>query len=191
MQPFERSDPAHDPTLRDPCPLRRLGHPLAFSAEEEDRIERLLSRYPTREAAILPMLWMIQDRHGWIPEEAVSLVAERCGVPPSHVYGVVSFYTMFRREPGGRHQLQICTNLSCQLMGAEHLLDCLRRRLGIGPGETTADGLFTLNEVECLAACEMAPVVQVDDEFHGPLDDRGLGELLDGLRARAAKEGRI
>ncbi len=185
MQPFEKPDPAHNPQLRDPCPLRRMGTPVTFSEEEEKQASWLFTRYPTKQAAILPLLWMIQEKHGWIPEEAVALVAGRCDVPPSHVYGVVSFYTMFNREPKGRFHLQICSNLSCQLMGAEHLIDCLRRKLGIDFKETTQDGLFSLDEVECLAACEMAPVIQVNDRFVGPLDEEKLDRLLDELRAGA------
>lgn len=189
MQPFEKQDPAHNPQLRDPCPLRKLGSPVVWTAEEEKRIDWIFSRYPTRQAAVLPLLWMVQEKHGWIPEEAIPQIAERCGVAPSHVYGVVSFYTMYNREPKGRYHLQVCTNLSCQLMGAEHLLDCLRKKLGIDLKQTTADGLFSLDEVECLAACEMAPMVQVNDEFVGPLDDAKTDALLARLRAGAPASG--
>ncbi len=185
MQPFQKPDPADNPQLRQPCVLNPLGSPIVLSEEEEARIRWLFSRYPTRRAAILPILWMIQEKIGWIPTEAVDLVAERCGVAPSHVYGVVSFYTMYNRTPVGRFQIQVCTNLSCQLLGAEHVLECLRKRLGIELGGTTPDGLFTLSEVECLAACEMAPVAQVNDDFVGPLDERGVGALIDRLRKEA------
>jgi NADH-quinone oxidoreductase E subunit len=190
MQPFERPDPAHNPVQRDPCPLKKLGAPVAFSPEEDREVARLLTRYPTRQAAILPILWMIQEKLGWIPEEAVALVAARCEVPVSHVYGVVSFYTMFNRAPVGRYHLQICTNVSCQLLGAEHLLECLKKRLAIDLKETTADGVFTLNEVECLAACEMAPMIQVNEEFVGPLDETGLDAMLQRLRSQALGDAR-
>ncbi|MBD3163248.1 MAG: NADH-quinone oxidoreductase subunit NuoE [Candidatus Eisenbacteria bacterium] len=192
MQPFEKPDPAHNPLLREPSPLRALGEPIALTDEEEQRIERLFTRYPTRQAVILPMLWLIQEKIGWIPEEAIALVAERCEVPPSHVHSVVSFYTMYNRAPVGRYHLQVCTNLSCQLMGAESLLDCLRRKLGIELKETTEDRLFTLDEVECLAACEMAPMIQVNEEFVGPLNgEEDVDRLLDRLRseAKAAEAG--
>jgi NADH-quinone oxidoreductase E subunit len=132
---------------------------------------------------------MVQEKLGWIPEEAIPQIAERCEVSPSHVYGVVSFYTMYNREPKGRYHLQVCTNLSCQLMGAEHVLDCLRRKLGIDLKQTTADRLFSLDEVECLAACEMAPMVQVNDAFVGPLDEAGIDELLARLRAEGPATG--
>ena len=187
MQPFEKSDPAHNPQLRDPCPTRKLGKPILFSEEEEKKIAWLFTRYPKKEAVIIPLLWLVQEKHGWIPEEAIEVVAERCCVAPSHVYSVVSFYTMFQRAPVGRYCLQVCTNLSCQLMGAEALVDCLRRKLGIDVNETTTDGLFTIQEVECLAACEMAPVIRVNDEFVGPLDEKGVDELLARLRAEAKR----
>jgi NADH-quinone oxidoreductase E subunit len=187
MQPFEKPDPAHNPLLRDPCPMRKQGAPVVFSEEEEKRIEWLFTRYPTKMAVCLPLLWLVQGKYGWIPEEAIEVVASRCEVPLSHVYSVVSFYTMFNRAPVGRYTLQLCTNLSCQLMGAEHLLDCLRARLGIELGETTPDGLFTLSEVECLAACEMAPMVQVNEEFIGPLDEKGLDAMLGRLRSEAKR----
>lgn len=187
MQPFEKPDPAHNPVLRDPCPMRKQGAPIVFTDEEEKRIAWLFTRYPTKTAACLPMLWLIQGKLGWIPEEAVEVVAGRCEVPLSHVFSVVSFYTMFNRAPVGRYHLQVCTNLSCQLMGAEHMLDCLRDRLGVEIGQTTPDGMFTLGEVECLAACEMAPMVQVNEEFVGPLDAGGIDALLARLRAEGKR----
>jgi NADH-quinone oxidoreductase E subunit len=195
MQPFERPDPAHNPRLRDSCPLRKTGSPVVLSAEDEREVERLFTRYPTKQAAILPILWMIQEKTGWISEEAVVFVAQRCEAPLSHIYSVVSFYTMFNRAPVGRYHLQVCTNLSCQMLGAEHLLECLRKRLGIDLTETTPDGLFTLNEVECLAACEMAPMLQVNDDFVGPLDEQGLDRLIarlkqnGGVRPESGKSG--
>lgn len=185
MQPFEKPDPAHNPQMREPCPIEMLGRPFSFTAEEQKEIDWLFTRYPTKQAACLPILWLVQTRLGWIPAESIPVIAERCEVSDSHVYSVVSFYTMYNRAPVGRYHLQLCTNLSCQLMGSEHLLDCLRRKLGIELGQTTADGLFTLSEVECLAACEMAPMIQVNEDFVGPLDEKGLDALLSKLRSEA------
>ena len=190
MQPFEKSDPAHNPRLREPCALRALGEPISLTEAEEKELDRLFARYPTRQAAILPMLWLIQEKLGWIPEEAIDLVAARCGAAPSHVYSVVSFYTMYNRAPVGRYHLQVCTNLSCQLMGAESLLSCLKRKLGIELRQTTPDRIFTLDEVECLAACEMAPMIQVNEEFVGPLaGEEDVDRLLDRLRSEAGAAG--
>jgi NADH-quinone oxidoreductase E subunit len=190
MQPF--ATPVEDPTRRDACRLESMGRPVAFSAAAQAELERLFTRYPTREAVVIPALWIAIREFGWISAEVIALVAGLCGVASSHVYGVVSFYTMFHRRPRGRFHLQLCTNLSCQLRGAEHVLDCLREKLGIELGGTTADGLFSLDEVECLAACELAPVIQVtetrraeNDSFVGPLDGEAARMLVDELRAQA------
>lgn len=192
MQPF--AAPAEDPTRREACRLELMGRPVVFSAAAQAELERLLTRYPTREAVVIPALWLAQREFGWISAEVIALVSSLCGVAPSHVYGVVSFYTMFHRRPRGRFHLQLCTNLSCQLRGAEHVLDCLREKLGIELGGTTPDGLFSLDEVECLAACELAPVLQVtetrreeNDSFVGPLDEEAARLLIDELRARAGE----
>jgi NADH-quinone oxidoreductase E subunit len=185
MQPF--AAPSEDLRGRDACRVDGLGREVRFSAEGLAELERLFTRYPTRQAVVLPALWIAQRELGWIPSEAITYVAGLCDVPPAHVYGVVSFYTMFNRTPKGRWHLQLCTNLSCQLLGAEHVLECLREKLGIELGGTTADRLFSLDEVECLAACELAPVLQVNDEFHGPVTPESVGPLLEELRRREAR----
>lgn len=190
MQPF--ATPPEDPTRRDACRLESIGRPVELSAAGMAELDRLFTRYPTREAVVIPALWLAQREFGWISTEAIALVARLCGVAPSHVYGVVSFYTMLHRRPRGRFHIQLCTNLSCQLRGAEHLLECLREKMGINPGGTTPDGLFSLDEVECLAACELAPVIQVtetrssgNDSFTGPLDAEAARKLIEELRAQA------
>lgn len=182
MQPF--SPPAEDLRLREACHLESAGRPTEFSPAVRAEFEAVQRRYPTRQASVLPALWLAQREYGWISRETIEYVAGLCDMAPSHVYGVVSFYTMFNRTPRGRYHLQLCTNLSCQLLGAEHILDCLRRKLGIELGETTEDRLFSLDEVECLAACEMAPMVQVNDEFTGPLTPASAEALVDRLRER-------
>ena len=185
MQPF--GPPAEDLTRRQACSVASLGRAVEFSVEGKAELEQAFQRYPTKRAAVLPALWIAQQEFGWISTEAIEYVARLCEIPASHVYGVVSFYTMFNRAPKGRWQLQLCTNLSCQLRGAEHILDCLKEKLGVGLGETTADGVFTLEEVECLAACELAPVLQVNDEFVGPVTPESVARLVDELRGREAK----
>ncbi len=183
MQPF--ATPPEDITLREACPVGSMGHPVEFSPEGRAELEEAFTRYPIRRAAVLPALWIAQREFGWISREVIESVARLCEMPPSHVYGVVSFYTMFHRSPKGRYHLQLCTNLTCQLLGAEHILDCLRSRLGIGLGETTPDGVFSLDEVECLAACEMAPMIQVNEGFIGPLTPESTDALLEKLRREA------
>jgi len=174
MQPF--AAPSEDLRRREACAVQSLGRPVEFSAAGRAELEEAFGRYPTRRAAVLPALWIAQREFGWISREAIECVARACELPPAHVYAVVSFYTMFHRSPKGRWHLQLCTNISCQLRGAEHVLTCLRETLGIEPGGTTGDRLFSLDEVECLAACELAPALQVtetgrpeNDGFVGPM----------------------
>jgi NADH-quinone oxidoreductase E subunit len=187
MQPF--AAPEEDLRLREACHLESAGHPVEFSPETLAELEKIFSRYPQRPAAIIPALWLAQRDFGWISAEAIEMIARLCEVAPAHVYGVVSFYTMFNRTPVGKYHLQLCTNLSCQLRGAEHMLECLREELGIDLGETTADRLVTLSEVECLAACEMAPVLQVNEDFLGPMTRESIRELLARLRAEGGRTG--
>lgn len=156
--------------------------------ETEQRVMELLKRYPVAEAALIPVLHLVQDELDWLPVAALDRVAELLSLPRVRVYGVVSFYSMFRREKAGRFRLEICTNLSCSLMGATHLSEHLCQKLGLRPGQTTADGLFTVEEVECLGACGCAPVMLVNGEFHENLDPDKLDALLDALRVEA-KEG--
>jgi NADH-quinone oxidoreductase E subunit len=188
MQPF--TPPVEDLRQREACRLESAGHPVEFSAEMLAELETIQRRYPTRQASLLPALWLAQQTFGWISREVLVYVARLLDLPPSHVYGVVSFYTMFHRAPVGRYHLQLCTNLSCQLRGAEHILDCLRGKLGLELGQTGEDGLFSLEEVECLAACEMAPVLQVNQELVGPMNEVSVGQLVDRLRTEA-KMGRV
>lgn len=147
-------------------------------------IDELIRRYPVREAALIPALHLVQDDLGWMPVGAMDWVAEKLGLPRVRVYGVTSYYTMFRREKPGRHRLEICTNLSCSLMGAEHLRDHLCRKLGIQPGQTSADGRITLEEVECLGSCGTAPVMMVDGEYHENLTPQKVDTILADLELR-------
>jgi NADH-quinone oxidoreductase E subunit len=161
---------------------------MAFdlSGERKERLSALLGRYPDKAAACLPLLHLAQEERGHVDADVVEFVARTLGIPIGKVQSVATFYTMYNRKPVGKFHLQICTNLSCSLMGAEHLRDQLARELGIKPGETTRDGLFTLTEVECLAACGTAPVMQVNDDYHESLTPESLRKLITELRDRAA-----
>jgi NADH-quinone oxidoreductase E subunit len=132
---------------------------LAFSPDAKQKIEALRSRYPTAQAACLPVLHLAQDEFGYISDEAVDVVAAALGLPPAHVWGVVTFYTMYHRHPVGRHVLMVCTNVSCMLRGGYDVLRSLEQKLGCKAGGTSADGEFTLIEEECLAACADAPAM--------------------------------
>jgi NADH-quinone oxidoreductase E subunit len=155
---------------------------LRLAPDVEKRLDDLARRYPTKQATILHVLWAIQEQEGWISREWMHYAAERCGVPLSHVLGVVSFYTMFHQEPVGRHHVQVCRNITCTMLGAEDLLACARKKLGIAHGERTADGKFSLEEVECLAGCSWAPVVQVNRTYHENMTTEKLEKLLEGLK---------
>ena len=144
----------------------------------EDRAQEILQLYEYPKAAMLPLLWLVQEREGYIALESEAWVAELLGVTRSRVREVVSFYTMFHERPVGRRELRICTSLPCRLRGSGQVLEAVQKRLGIAPGQTTADGALTLTEVECLCACEMSPMGQLDEAFAGPLDDEALDEVL-------------
>ncbi len=152
-----------------------------FSEENIKKIEDLKKRYPTTTALTLPVLWMAQDQFGWISAEVMKYVAELLAVPVGHVLGVVTFYTMFNRKPIGRYHMQVCTNVSCQLRGAEKVLDHVCDRLGVRVGETTKDRRFTVSEVECLGSCGTAPMMQLNDEYHENLSPESLDRLINDL----------
>ncbi len=153
-----------------------------FSDPARREIERLLARYPNREAVILPALHLWQRERGDVSEEGILAIAGLLGLPPARIEGVATFYTMYNRKPVGRYHVQICRNLSCSLMGAEHLVDHLANRLGVKPGETTPDGKFTLSTVECLGSCGTAPVMQVNDDYFENLTADGIDAILDACR---------
>jgi NADH-quinone oxidoreductase E subunit len=150
--------------------------------ELRPRVEEALARYPNRRSAILPVLWIAQRHWGWVPADVLRLVARTLELPEPEVFGVATFYTMFNLRPVGTYHLQVCMTLSCSLMGADRLFQHLSRRLGIGHGETTPDGRFTLRRVECLAACGGGPCLQVNEEkFHELLDEAAVDRLLESL----------
>ncbi len=140
-------------------------------ASLESRAQEIIQRYDQPRAAVLPLLWLVQESFGHVSSEAEFWVGRLVGTAVSHVREVTSFYSMFRTEPAGRRELRLCTSLPCRLRGAEAVLDEIEDRLKIKPGETTPGGELTLSEVECLCACELAPMAQLDEEFVGPLNE--------------------
>jgi NADH-quinone oxidoreductase subunit E len=155
-----------------------------LSEESRTEIRKIRDEYPGAESAILPALERAQRDHGgWLSSEAIDEVAEVLELSPTHVGAVASFYTMLHLKPVGRHLISICTNVSCSLLGAEHLRDYIGNKLGIRPGETTADGQFTLEEVECLGSCGTAPMMQVDDTYYENLTEEKIDRLLAELAA--------
>ncbi len=154
---------------------------VTFDAEMEFAIDDVLSRYPTKQAALLPLLWLCQERWGWISPGVTSAIGDRLDLSPAFIEGVTTFYTMYQRTPPGRYLIQVCTTLSCQLCGTPGLVEHLREKLEIDFGETTADGRFTLVDVQCLGACGEAPIVQINNDYYSGLDVEKLDAVLDGL----------
>jgi NADH-quinone oxidoreductase subunit E len=166
--------------------LPEEGPAFVYTADNRTKLDEICARYPAeqRKSAILAALYLAQHQQGYITRNAMRHVAEAIGCTPADVEDVVSFYTMFYTRPVGRHVLQVCRTLSCALMGAERVTEELARTLGIAPGETDKAGEFTLLEVECLGACDRAPVVMVNDAWQEHQTAEGVAKLLDDLRGR-------
>ncbi len=160
---------------------------LRFSGQAVAELEALRTHYPDAKSCILPGLWIAQREYGGsLDGEAIAEVAHRLGRSYAEVEGVATFYTMYNTDHAvGRHMIEVCTCLTCQVCGAYSVLDHLKKKLGIDVGETTPDGLFTLHEVECLNACDRAPLLQVGDQYIGPVDEAGVDELIESLSKRA------
>ncbi len=154
---------------------------VSFDRSMETQISRILKRYPDRGAALLPVLWMCQDRWGWISPGIMEAIGKRLDLAPAFIEGVVSFYTMYQRRPPGKFLLQVCTTLSCQLCDTSALVNHLKQRLNIEFGETSADRLFTLIDVQCLGACGEGPVIQINSDYYTNLTVQKLDDVLDGL----------
>jgi len=166
-------------------------HPPTGISDDDLRreLEAIAAEYPQKRAGALMCLHRVQKHRGSLSLESQVLVGQVIGISPAHVRELVTFYTLFLEENPGRFHLQLCRTLSCQLRGARELKECIRRRLGIGPGQATADGMFRLTEVECLGSCDSAPVVQINDDYFEGLDTAALEKLLDELAARPAAGG--
>jgi NADH-quinone oxidoreductase subunit E len=153
-----------------------------FSAEQLGEVRRLQGLYPDKRGALLPVLRLAQETFGHVSLEVEEYVAALFDLSAAHVHEVVTFYTLFFQHPPGRHVVSVCHNLSCHLMGSKTIVEHLTRRLGVEVGETTADGRVTLLSVECLCACEQAPMMQVDDRYEGLLTPEKVDRILEGLR---------
>jgi NADH-quinone oxidoreductase E subunit len=148
-----------------PAPGTAAYEPV-FAGKTRDQLNDVLARYPTKQAALLPALWLVQQARGWISDRNMAEVAEVLGLTPAYVKGVVTFYTMYHQHPVGRHFVQVCTTSPCNLCGAEDVVKALLEATGAGePGATSLDGKWTVIEVECLGACGFATPVLIDDDF--------------------------
>jgi NADH-quinone oxidoreductase E subunit len=154
-----------------------------LDAERVQRAEEIIGRYPVGRSALLPLLYLAQEQDGYVADDAMEHIAELLDLTPAEVLGTASFYTMFKREPIGTYLVSICTNIACLIDGGYELLEHAEATLGVKPGGTTADGAFTLEEVECLAHCDKAPCLQVNYRFFGPLTPDAFDDLCDDVRA--------
>jgi NADH-quinone oxidoreductase subunit E len=155
---------------------------IEFPEEAKKHFDTILTRYPNKEAALLPTLHLVQETWGWISPEAVHYVGELLDLSPATVFGVVSFYDMYNQKPVGKYQLRVCTNLSCMVSDGYQIFEHLCDRLKVKPHENTKDGLYTVVEVECLGSCGTAPVVQVNNDYHENMSVPKMDSLLERLK---------
>ena len=155
---------------------------LEFSTATLQRFNEVVSRYPKKEAAMIPVLYLAQREFGYLSPEAIEYIAKLMDLSPARVYGVVTFYTMLNMKPVGKYHIQVCRTLPCALVGAEKITALLRSKLGIQVGETTPDGKFTLSEVECLASCGTGPMMQINDDYYENLTQEKVDEILRSLK---------
>lgn len=157
---------------------------IKFSLENLKKIEEIRSHYPTGASALMPVLWIAQEQFGWISTDVMRYVGELLEIPYEQVYGVVKFYTMYNSVPVGKNHIQVCTNVSCMLRGAYGMLDYISQKLGIKPGETTQDEVFTLNEVECLGSCGTAPMMQLNNYYEEDLTKDKIDRIISSLSGK-------
>jgi NADH-quinone oxidoreductase subunit E len=153
-----------------------------LTQENLQKAEALFNKYPEKKAALLPVLWIAQDQEGWISEEMMKYVAELVGVPYAHVLGVVTFYTMFNDKKLGRYHIEVCTNVSCMLKGSDNIVSTVERLCGTKLGHTSADGKFTVSEVECMGACGGAPMIAIGENYYEYLTPEKTEQLLTSLK---------
>jgi NADH-quinone oxidoreductase subunit E len=161
------------------------GTEIAFDAKNEEKFQNLLPKYPTKQAVVLPALWLAMDQWGYLTNEIIEYVARRLDQSPVSVFAVVEFYTMFKTEKTGRHHIQLCRNMTCTMRGCEDLEAQIKDRIGIGAGEKTNDELFSLELVECLGSCGTAPMMRMDEHYFENLTEEKLDRII-----QACREGR-
>jgi NADH-quinone oxidoreductase subunit E len=149
-----------------------------------EEIQEVADRYPVRRSAIMPALHLAQERYGWLPPEALREVADALELTPAYCQAVASFYDMYHLEPVGRHVIEVCTNVSCALLGAQQVVDAFEAELGMRAGETSEDGAFTLRTVECYGGCGWGPVVAIDQRYREPVRREDVRAIVRELRGR-------
>ncbi len=152
----------------------------------KDEIADILARYPVKRSALIPLLYVAQRDQGYVSEEAMTEIARLLQLTPPQVYETITFYTMFNLKPVGKFHIQVCKSLMCALVGSDTVIGWITSKLGIGPGETTADGLFSLSVVECLASCGTAPMMQINDDYYERLTEDKVDGILADLKSTGA-----
>jgi NADH-quinone oxidoreductase subunit E len=153
-----------------------------------EQIEKTFAKYPDKRSAVMPLLYIAQEEYGWVNQDGIAEVAELCEMDPTQVKSIAGFYTMYSEKPKGKYWLQVCTDLPCALRGADEFYEQLLKATGVEDGGTTKDGLFTVEHVMCLAACDKAPMLQCNFHYHENLDMDKMNALLAQWRAEAGKE---
>ncbi|HRI38020.1 MAG TPA: NAD(P)H-dependent oxidoreductase subunit E [Nitrospira sp.] len=151
--------------------------------KHKDEIEQILSRYPVKRSALIPLLYVAQRDQGYVSEAVMQEIARLLGMTPPQVYETVTFYTMFNLKPVGKFHIQVCKSLMCALIGSDTLIGWIKTKLGIAPGESTTDGLFTLSAVECLAACGTGPMMQINEDYYEQVNEDKLDRILADLQS--------
>lgn len=146
------------------------------------KTKKIIKKHGKKKGSLIPILQDLQKEYGYVPEEAIDIISKELGIFPAEIYGVLTFYTQFYLTPRGKHTIRVCQGTACHVMGGQELLDYLSRKLKIEEGETTKDGIFSLERVACLGCCGMAPVVQVDDDFYGNCTIQKIDEMLEKYR---------
>jgi NADH-quinone oxidoreductase subunit E len=157
---------------------------MRFSNEFEKRYAEMVGHYPTKRSILVPSLLYAQDEVGYLSNDVIAELARRCELTELEVRNVISYYSMLRTKPVGKYNVQVCTNISCLIRGGEEIYDHCKKKLGIGHKQVTADGMFSLEEVECIGACSWAPAMQVNYDFHENLTDDSVDKVLADYRAK-------
>lgn len=155
---------------------------IKFNEQDFIEIEKLKAKYPTEQSALMGVLWLAQQKFGWISPEVVAYVAEVLNLPPAHVDGVAKFYTMYFKKPMGKYHIQVCTNVSCMLRGGQQIWEHLQKKLNIGHMEASEDGKYSLEEVECMGACGGAPMIAINEEYYENMSIEKVEELISSLK---------
>ena len=153
-----------------------------FTSENEKKFEETLKRYPKKQAALLPALWLVQEQQGWISPDSMEYLAKLLDVTPAYVYETATFYTMYNKKPIGKHHIQVCNSVCCCLRGSQETVDYIKKKLGIDAGESTADEKFHLSTVECLGSCGTAPMMQIGNDYHEDLTETKIDKILESLK---------